>query len=111
MGADDDDDDDDDGWDPENQEPLAVEVGDVLDLHTFAPRDVAALVRDYLDECAARGFTRLRIIHGKGQGNLRRITHSVLDKHPKVSRYTLAPPDAGGWGATLVELDVEPPPG
>ena len=99
-------DDDDEGWDPERGEPVPVELGDVLDLHTFSPRDVAALVQDYLDECVVRGFARVRIIHGKGIGALRRITHGVLDRHPKVTRYTLAPPDAGGWGATLVELDV-----
>ena len=35
---------------------VEVPITDTLDLHPFAPRDVAALVADYLGECAARGF-------------------------------------------------------
>ena len=95
-------DDDEDAWDPE--QIVEVEVGDVLDLHTFTPRDVASLVKDYLDACAERGLKQVRIIHGKGNGTLRRITHGVLDRHPAVVSHALAPPEAGGWGATLVEL-------
>ena len=92
--ADDDDDDD---------EPVAVPIEDVLDLHTFAPRDVKELVADYLALAAERGFAEVRIIHGKGAGTLRRIVHSVLDAHPLVEGFALAA-DGGGWGATIVRL-------
>lgn len=81
----------------------AVVVGDVLDLHTFAPRDVPALVPDYLDECARLGLRHVRIIHGKGRGVLRRIVHAALSRHPRVVEFHLAG-DGGGWGATVVEL-------
>jgi dsDNA-specific endonuclease/ATPase MutS2 len=81
-----------------------VELGDVLDLHTFSPRDVKSLVGDYIDDCAERGFTHVRIIHGKGKGVLREIVHSVLAKHPAVASFRLGDESAGGWGATLVEV-------
>lgn len=84
--------------------PMEVEITDVLDLHTFAPRDVAALVNDYIDECIAKGFTRVRIIHGKGTGTLRRIVHATLDRHAAVERHALAGEAAGGWGATIAWL-------
>jgi dsDNA-specific endonuclease/ATPase MutS2 len=77
---------------------------DELDLHTFRPEDVAELVADYLDECVARGFRQVRVIHGKGEGALRRTVHAVLDGHPAVERYQLAGATRGDWGATAVWL-------
>jgi dsDNA-specific endonuclease/ATPase MutS2 len=103
------------GEEEEEAEAGGWELGDVLDLHTFAPREVAELVRDYLDECARRGYTRVRIIHGKGTGTLRRVVHAQLERHPAVASYALADESAGGWGATLVQLRSgsgrEPPAG
>jgi DNA-nicking Smr family endonuclease len=104
-GPEHDDEDDDAPWDPDAV--IEVAVTDILDLHTFRPSDVASLVRDYIDACAERGLSPVRIIHGKGVGTLRRTTHSQLDKHPAVLDYELAPPDAGGWGATIVRLKKE----
>lgn len=88
----------------DEDEPPPVELGDVLDLHTFQPRDVKDLVVDYLDDCVARGFTEVRIIHGKGVGTLRTIVHAALDRHPGVVSYRLADGHRGGWGATIVTL-------
>lgn len=84
--------------------PIEVEITDELDLHTFAPRDVADLVAHYVDECAARGFERVRIVHGKGTGTLRRIVHGVLERHDRVERFALADERAGSWGATIAWL-------
>ena len=91
---------------PEPEPPEAIEQpgSDELDLHTFSPREVGALVDAWLDECAARGLTEVRIVHGKGVGTLRRIVHAALERHPAVAGYRLAPEARGGWGATLVTL-------
>ncbi len=83
---------------------VGYEIGDELDLHTFRPKDVPSLIPDYIDECLERGFTTVRIIHGKGKGTLRRTVHSALERHPMVKTFSLADPFAGGWGATLVVL-------
>ena len=85
-------------------EPLPLPIDGVLDLHTFHPRDVADLVSEYLAACRERGICRVRLIHGKGIGNLRRTVHSVLSKHPDVIGFALDHPEYGGWGATLVHL-------
>ena len=82
---------------------VAPALTDELDLHTFQPRDCADVVAVYLHAAQDAGLPRVRIIHGKGTGTLRRIVHGVLDRHPAVRGYRLAG-DHGGWGATAVEL-------
>lgn len=91
----------------ETLEPIEMEIGDTLDLHVFPPREVANLVRDYLDLAFDKGLRSLRIIHGKGRGVQRRTVRSILDRDPRVVRYG-DPPDASGWGATVVELAESP---
>ena len=77
---------------------------DQLDLHTFLPRECADVVEEYVRAAAEEGLTRVRIIHGKGTGTLRRVVHSVLEKHPNVASFALGDERSGSWGATLVEL-------
>lgn len=93
---------DEEPWDPET--PVELPIDGVLDLHHFRPRDVRTLVPEYLRECQARGINAVRIIHGKGRGRLRRSVHALLAVAPEVATYRLAPPERGGWGATLVDL-------
>lgn len=90
--------------DSDDEPVVAIEITDELDLHTFAPREIPSLVRDYIDECLERGFERVRIIHGKGIGNLRRTVHAALERHPGVDSYELADETAGSWGATIAML-------
>jgi DNA-nicking Smr family endonuclease len=87
-----------------DDEPVEMPIDGVLDLHTFAPRDVPDLVPTYLDECKARGIHEIRIIHGKGKGVLRKTVHAILSRRADVEAYHLAEPHRGGWGATLVTL-------
>jgi DNA-nicking Smr family endonuclease len=90
-------------------EPVEMPIDGELDLHTFRPRDVKDLVPDYLAACQEKGILTVRIIHGKGIGNLRRTVHAVLDRHPEVMTYALAGGQMGGWGATMVQLRPLPP--
>lgn len=89
--------------DPE-PEPVALPIEDSLDLHAFAPRDVLSVVDEYLREAAARGFTEVRLIHGRGKGVQRAAVQRLLAGHPLVLRYFDAPEERGGWGATVVVL-------
>ncbi len=84
--------------------PIGLPIDGVLDLHTFRPRDVKPVVLDYIELCRERGILELRIIHGKGIGQLRATVHSILAKHPAVVSFALASEPYGGTGATVVRL-------
>lgn len=85
-------------------EPVELEITDVFDLHTIPPRDVKAVVEEYLRVAHEKGFKCVRIIHGKGIGVQRETVRSVLARTPFVSDWTDAPPQAGGLGATIARL-------
>lgn len=87
-----------------DDEPVQLPIDGVLDLHTFQPREVASVVAEYLDECQRRGILRVRIIHGKGIGQLRETVHRELQRHVAVAEFHLASAGFGGWGATIVHL-------
>lgn len=83
---------------------VQVPINGVLDLHNYAPKDLKYLIPDYLNECRKVNIFQIRIIHGKGIGNLRRTVHAILGRLPAVKEFKLAGESGGGWGATLVEL-------
>jgi dsDNA-specific endonuclease/ATPase MutS2 len=85
-------------------EPVRLEIGDVFDLHTVSPREVRAVVEEYLREAQRLGFRQVRIIHGKGVGVQRETVRAVLARTPFVEHYADAPPEAGGWGSTVARL-------
>ncbi len=87
-----------------DEEPVRIPINEVFDLHTVAPREVKEVVEAYLEEARWLGLKRLRIIHGRGRGVQRAIVQGVLARTPFVLSYHDAPPEAGGWGATVVIL-------
>ena len=89
---------------PPDEEPIRIPITDVFDLHTVRPREVAAVVEAYLEEANRLGLKAVRLIHGRGIGVQREIVRAVLARTPFVLSYRDAPPEAGGWGATLVTL-------
>jgi DNA-nicking Smr family endonuclease len=90
-----------------DDDPVKIPIDGVLDLHAFNPKEVKDLVPEYLRECRSQGIYHVRIIHGKGTGTLRRIVHSILEKHPHVISFKTSHYGGGSWGATEVELRVK----
>lgn len=89
-------------------EPQEYPINGILDLHAFQPSDVGSLVPEYLRACHNKGLRRVRIVHGKGTGTLRRSVHALLDRSPLVADYETAK-DASGWGATVAYLTEDGP--
>ncbi|MCL6583114.1 MAG: Smr/MutS family protein [bacterium] len=84
--------------------PVEIPIEDYLDLHTFRPSEIPDLLQDYLEACRERGIYQVRLIHGKGTGRLREKVHHLLRANPLVHSFSLAPPQSGSWGATIVLL-------
>ena len=83
-------------------EPVVIEITDVFDLHTIPPRDVKAVVEEYLRLAHEKGFAVARIIHGKGIGVQREMVRKILARTSFVKSWAEAPSDAGGLGATII---------
>jgi len=94
----------DDDLDNPFPDPVEIEITDVFDLHTISPREVKAVVEEYLRLAHEKGFRSVRIIHGKGIGVQREMIRSILARTPFAFDWTDAPPGAGGLGATIVRF-------
>jgi DNA-nicking Smr family endonuclease len=78
-----------------------IPIEDVFDLHSFQPRDVVAVVADYLAAARIAGFREVRLIHGKGIG-VQQCSRPLPARG--VAEFFDAPPGRGGAGSTVVVL-------
>ncbi len=88
-------------------EPVEMPIEQAIDLHTFRPREIPKVVEAYLEAAADAGFAEVLLIHGNGKGIQRERVQGILAAHPRVKRYEDAPPQRGGWGATLAWLRLD----
>ena len=88
-------------------EPVEIPITDSLDLHSFSPKDIRAVVEEYLAVAHEKGFEIVRIIHGKGVGIQREIVRKVLSETDFVKSFKNAPEFSGSWGATIVHLEQD----
>jgi dsDNA-specific endonuclease/ATPase MutS2 len=81
---------------------LHIPIESELDLHAFAPRDIASVVEEYVNAAVAAGLRQVRVVHGRGRGVQRGIVQATLDRHPLVAEFW--DDTASHLGATLVRL-------
>ncbi|NIR60507.1 MAG: hypothetical protein GWO02_13830 [Gammaproteobacteria bacterium] len=62
------------------------------------------LLERYLDDALLHGVAQVQIVHGTGEGILRRAVHEALAQSRAVSAFYAAPPEHGGENVTVVEL-------
>ena len=86
---------------------MPYRVTDTLDLHGFFPEQIPQMIRDFIQNARTLGLRRLRIVHGKGKSRLKWEVHQALMAEPCVESFGDAPPEVGGWGATVVLLKGE----
>jgi len=86
--------------------PFAIPLTGELDLHPFLPREIPSLVEEYVRACRDRGVLRLRLAHGRGRGVQRAVVRRTLAATSEVVTFSDAPPEAGGWGATVVVVSA-----
>lgn len=79
-----------------------VPIEPELDLHAFAPGDVASVVDEYVRAAGEAGLREVRLVHGRGQGVQRGIVQAALDRHPQVEAFWDDP--RAHLGATIARL-------
>jgi DNA mismatch repair protein MutS2 len=82
----------------------ALEPRIELNLRGLRAEEAIERVEKYLDDAYLAGLPKVRIIHGKGTGVLRRVVREVLDGHPLVTTYREGDRYEGGDGVTVAEL-------
>lgn len=79
-----------------------VPIEDEIDLHSFLPKEIAAVVDEFIAAAARSGLREVRLVHGRGRGVQRGIVQAVLDAHPCVVEFWDDP--LSHLGATIARL-------
>ncbi|HIP30492.1 MAG TPA: endonuclease MutS2 [Sulfurospirillum arcachonense] len=76
----------------------------VLDLHGQRGVEAVENLDKFISDALINGYEELHIYHGIGTGKLAYAVREFLKIHPSVVSFCDAPPNRGGFGATLVKL-------
>lgn len=76
------------------------------EIHLLGMRVEPALIEldKYLDDALAAGVISVRIVHGKGTGQMRQAVWEYLRTHKGVGSYRLGEQEEGGSGVTIAEM-------
>ncbi len=77
-----------------------------IDVRGMRVDEAIAEVDKFLNDALIFSFSEVRIIHGKGEGILRKAIEEYLKEFPYVRSFRLADESEGGSGVTVVYLDV-----
>jgi DNA mismatch repair protein MutS2 len=91
---------------PSIQLPDRTEVGHELHLVGRTTDEARDMVEQYLDDAFMAGLAKVRLVHGKGTGALRKAVRDLLSAHPLVDSFREGEPSEGGSGATVAALKV-----
>lgn len=82
----------------------AKSISPELDLRGKYAEEALEELDKYLDDAALAGIDKVRIIHGKGTGALRRAVRNHLQNHHFVSDFRDGAIAEGGFGVTVITL-------
>lgn len=75
-----------------------------IDLHGEYTSTIAYLINDFINDNIKLKTKNIAIIHGKGQGLLKKKTHEILKINKRVKRFYI---NIYNDGETIVELCVD----
>lgn len=82
----------------------AVKMRRELHLRQMRAEEAEETLDRFLDDAIVAGVDEVRIVHGKGTGVLRKLTHDLLRRHSQVLSFEEADAGEGGQGATIARL-------
>ena len=80
---------------------------DEIDLRGMLGDEGWQAVDKYLDEAVVSGFTKVRLIHGKGTGALKNALWQRLKKDRRIATFRIGQYGEGDGGVTIVELKTD----
>ena len=81
-----------------------ISVSTEVHLRRMTVQEALEKLDSYLDDVATIGWPRVRIIHGKGTGTLRKAVQKYLSEHPLIAKHYPGAPSEGNGGVTIAEL-------
>jgi DNA-nicking Smr family endonuclease len=85
--------------------PIRIPIESELDLHAFHPRDIPAVVDEFVVAAHGAGLAEVRLVHGRGTGIQRGIVQAALERHPLVAAFWDDP--RAHLGATIAHLRAD----
>ncbi|HWD41750.1 MAG TPA: endonuclease MutS2 [Fimbriimonas sp.] len=82
----------------------AIAATTEIDLRHLRAEEAERDLERFLDDAVLAGLDSVRIVHGKGEGVLRKVTQSLLRAHSGISSYRDGEPAEGGQGVTIAAL-------
>ncbi|MFO7917164.1 MAG: endonuclease MutS2 [Anaerolineae bacterium] len=90
---------------PAIRTPRVESPGIELHLRGRRAAEVGPILDKYLDDASLAGLSWVHIIHGKGEGVLKKVVREQLEDHPLVASYRGGKISEGGDGMTVVQLE------
>jgi len=82
----------------------ANQMSNELHLRQMRAEDAVQKLEKFIDDAVLAGADSVRIVHGKGEGILRRITQDFLKKNPQITEFRDGETGEGGHGVTIARL-------
>lgn len=79
----------------------AIHAGTEIQLINKRTEEAMRELERFVDDAMLAGLPSVRIVHGKGEGILRKFTQELLRGHPGVASYRDGEPAEGGSGVTI----------
>jgi DNA mismatch repair protein MutS2 len=84
--------------------PKPTKVDIKLDLHGMRYEEAMEKADKFINDALLAGLNEIIIYHGMGSGILAGGIQNLLKNHPLIKEFHPAPPNMGGYGATIVKL-------
>lgn len=75
-----------------------------IDLRGMSKEEAIQVLQNFVDQALVASVSNLEIIHGKGNGVLRKAVRKKLKEYKDIQSVAFAAPERGGDGLTIVEL-------
>jgi DNA mismatch repair protein MutS2 len=82
----------------------AMTASTEIHLRHMRAEDAIQELERFLDDSVLGGVPSVRIVHGKGEGILRKVTQELLKKNPNIASFRTGEPAEGGEGVTIATL-------